>query len=381
MKNVTFSDVMFEPQYSEIESRSNVNLSCDMGKFKLDLPIISSNMKDITGPKMCVEMASKGAMGILHRFDTGDNDNGVTDFLLAKDGILRNANKECLDISNKLLLCKSLSSEQKDKLIREIRENVFLENNGEEYLKFGVSIGVKEEDKKRFVALLESGAKIFCIDVAHGHHLLVKNMIKWVRAYLYHPSCKDICLIAGNIATAQAALDLTEWGADIVKVGIGPGEVCRTRKNTGVGVPQLSALEKIRTAIPNGIIIADGGVKTTGCIAKALKYANAVMLGNFLAGTTETPGNVYQTPDDQFYKVYGGSASGERKVQNGRENSFVEGVVKMVPFKGHVKYILKQIKENLQSSLSYSGVDNLTDFRAKAILDEISGGAKSESKL
>lgn len=385
MRNVTFPDVLFEPRYSEIESRSGVNLTSDLGKFKLSLPIISANMKDITGPKMCAEMACNGAMGILHRFETEDEDYGLSDFEYAitlysekvQDIELESIKSQLYKVWNN----KDLDNDSKSKImsvrINEVLNTKQQHDTGKNPLdKIGVSIGVKEHDKKRFEKLFNRGASIFCIDVAHGHHVLVKNMIQWIRK-----SSKGVCLIAGNIATHEAASDLIEWGADIIKVGIGPGEVCRTRKNTGVGVPQLSALERIRESNPKSIIISDGGIKTTGDIAKALKYANAVMLGNFLAGSTETPGHVYQTPDDQLYKVYGGSASGERKVQNGRDNSFVEGVVKMVPFKGHVKYILKQIRENLQSSLSYSGANNLSEFREKAVLMEISGGAKSESKL
>jgi len=105
------------------------------------------------------------------------------------------------------------------------------------------------------------------------------------------------------------------------------------------------------------------------------------MLGSFLAGTSETPGHVYETPEGQYYKVYGGSASGERKVQNGQNNKHVEGVVKMVPFRGKVKYILRKIKENLQSSFSYSGANNLIEFQNKSVLKEISSGAKQESKF
>ena len=343
MSNGTFNDVLIEPQYSEVLSRSTVDLTSNMGKFELILPVISANMKDITGPKMAFAMAEHGGMGILHRF--------------VKEG-----------------------SNPDEEAVREYieTENLMKEVDMPFYSDKGVSIGVQESDKKRFGNLYSHGADIFCIDVAHGHHILVKNMIQWI---LQQIKRQPICIIAGNIATVQAAKDLTEWGADIVKVGIGPGGVCMTRKNTGVGVPQLHALAEIRGACPNIKMIADGGIKSTGDIAKALKYANAVMLGSFLAGTSETPGDVFESPDGQYYKVYGGSASGERKVQNGQSHKHVEGVVKMVPFRGKVKYILRKIGENLQSSFSYSGATNLREFQEKAILREISGSAKQESKL
>ena len=344
MSNGTFNDVLLEPQYSEVLSRSTVDLQSDMGKFNLRLPIISANMKDITGPKMALTMAMHGGMGILHRFvKEGENDdNGLSDFEEAKS-----------------LICS--------KCVPNYYWN-----------RLGVSVGVQEHDRERCDALIQAGAQIICIDVAHGHHILVKNMIEWIRGNYD----EKICIIAGNVATASAACDLTEfWGADIIKVGIGPGEVCMTRRNTGSGVPQLHALKAIRDANPNIKMIADGGIKSTGDIAKALKYANACMVGSFIAGTSETPGHVYENPDGDYYKVYGGSASGEHKVKNGQSHKHVEGVIKMVEFRGKVKYRLRKIKENLQSAFSYSGASNLNEFQEKAVLREISGGAKMESKL
>jgi len=156
---------------------------------------------------------------------------------------------------------------------------------------------------------------------------------------------------------------------------------CTTRYATGAGYPQLAALEKIyKQKLSQRIspsIIADGGLKYVGDIAKALKYADMVMVGSMIAGTTETPGNVYKGPDGIFYKVYGGSASGENK----GENKFVEGVTKSVPFKGKVKYILKEIKEGLQSACSYVGAQNLKEFKEKCEFVSISSGANKESKF
>lgn len=157
--------------------------------------------------------------------------------------------------------------------------------------------------------------------------------------------------------------------------------VCETRKNTGVGVPQLGALDSIREACPDIKIIADGGIKSNGDIAKALKFADAVMIGSFISGTSETPGHVYEDKDGKFYKTYGGSASAENKVKNGGNNAFVEGVMTTVPFRGHVKHILRKTKGNLQSSFSYSGAWNLREFHEKAEFIFITGGGKSESKI
>ena len=349
MKYLTFSDVMFKPRYSNVRSRSNVELESDMRGFSLRLPVISANMKDISGPKMALAMLDAGGLGILHRFN--DTDGAVSEFI------------QVVKELKKQPAFAGLSKKAKQNMASQM---------------VGVSVGVKREDHHRFGKLFAAGARIFSLDVAHGHHVLVKEMIQWIRTYY---NKKETYIIAGNVATPEGASDLVAWGADCIKCGIGPGAVCTTRKNTGAGVPQLSALQTIREANPDIIMIADGGIKSTGDIAKALKYANACMIGSLIAGTSETPGNVYQNADEQFYKTYGGSASGERKVSNGQEHAFVEGVIKTVPFRGHVKYILRKIRENLQSSLSYSGVDNLYDFRQSAELIEISGGGQRESKI
>jgi len=337
-KKYTFNDVLIEPQYSEVLSRSNVSLSCRLGNHLFRLPIISANMKTITGPNMASMMSDYGGLGILHRFSSiEDNVNMYHD-----------AVNQC---------------------------NVPID------AKIGVSIGVQDEDKERFEKLYEFGARIFCIDIAHGHCIHTKNMLKYVNGYIPSNIRKQCTIIAGNIATPNAYYDLTEWGADAIKVGIGPGFACRTRNQTGVGYPQLSALDEIHeqslSQIKTPSIIADGGIKCVGDIAKALKFSDMVMVGNLIAGTTETPGNVYKAPDGTYYKTYGGSASGENKGQN----KFVEGVTSTVPFKGKVKYILKEITEGLQSSCSYVGAHNLHEFKQKCEFVHISGGASQESKF
>ncbi len=334
----TFSDVLFVPQFSTCRSRKNIDTTSSMGKFNLGLPVISANMKDITGPKMAQAMYKHGGLGILHRFGSIDD------------------------------------------TLRIYHETVALLGRDWSNYSFGVSVGVKETEMRRFDELLNFDAKIFTVDVAHGHHILVKEMIEYMRnqSKIKH---KHIVIIAGNVATPVGAYDLMSWGADIIKCGIGPGSACATRRNTGAGIPQLKAIRDIRKALPDIILISDGGIRDYGDIPKALKYSDAVMIGGLIAGTSETPGHVYQNPEGKFYKVYGGSASGENKTSNGQENTFVEGTVKPVPFKGKVKYILRNIKENLQSSMSYSGANDMGEFRKKSIMVKIGSGGKSESKL
>jgi len=341
--DITFSDILIKPQYSEIESRSNTNIGSKLSdNLVLDLPLISSNMPQITGWKMCVAMADNGGLGILHRF---------------------------------------MSIENNVKEFQEVMSRIDTKNITNEGIKYccGVSIGVKEEDKKRFEKLYEAGARIITIDIASGHCKLMKEMVGWLRHN------KDIIIIAGNIATPEAILDLQEWGVDVGKVGVGGGKVCRTRSNAGVGVCQLQALMDIYKVaeIP---VISDGAIKTSGDVAKALIFSDAVMIGSALAGCSETPGPAFVEPGTDltnrtYYKLFGGSASQENKVANGQSGRFSEGETIKVPFKGHCKYLLREIKDGIQSALSYSNSIDLYEYRTKVKYSIISGGGQKESKF
>lgn len=317
-----FDDVMIVPKYSNITSRKNVDTTSSTEKLSLKLPVISSNMKTITEWKMCRAMTENGGFGIIHRF---------------------------------------LSAERIMEQIK-LFQTSFPRISGIPY-DFGVSIGVQTDDKFLFEKLYKNGARDFCIDVAHGHHSLVKDML----GFFKNQNLDDITVIAGNVATPDGAKFLIDEGADIVKVGIGGGKVCRTRRNTGVGIPTFHSIMTIRESCPNAVIIADGGIKSSGDIAKALKYADFVMLGNMLAGTSETPGNVYRDEDEDgepyYYKDYQGSASGQNKSSNNAEANFVEGITKRVMFRAKVKYILREIEDGLQSAFSYVGANNMKEFK------------------
>ena len=209
---LTFSDVMFEPQYSEVASRSDVSTETKFSNFSLDVPVISANMSDITGPEMAFAMYKNGALGILHRF-SGD---GLDDFFAATNLI----HEYNIDVKNTLTIDPTL--------------------------KVGVSIGVQEDDRKRFHALFDAGAKIFCIDIAHGHCKKMYDTLTYLNSL---PQRGEFSVIAGNVATYHGALDLAKWGANSIKCGVGPGSVCQTRKNTGAGIPQLYAIMEARRAI------------------------------------------------------------------------------------------------------------------------------------
>lgn len=334
----TYSDVLIKQKYSTVRSRNcnELDLSTKLNRLKLKLPILSANMHHITGQKMCAAMVEAGGIGILHR--KNNNEQAVAEFLKV----------------HKRYNCMP-----------------------------GVSIGVKEEAKQRFEDLYNNGARIFCIDVAHGHHVHVKEMLKHINDTLFKWARNErgqIHIIAGNVATAEGVFDLAEWGADIVKFGIGPGSVCQTRTKTGVGTPQLSGLELARDQIDHQKIkvglIADGGIKHEGDIPKALKFADAVMIGGMFAGYSETPGKVFKGPDGEWYKIYGGNASGETK----DSNEFVEGMTKTVRLKGHVKYVLRDMEHGIRSAFSYVGAFNLKEFRENCEFQFITDGAKIESK-
>jgi IMP dehydrogenase len=329
MNTYTFNDVLIQPAYSEIRSRKDVDLSVNLYNQKIEVPVISANMKTVTGPRMAKEMMLRGAWSILHRF------NSI------------------------------------EEAVEEFKE---VGNTG-----IGVSIGVNGDSKERFKELYNAGARYFCVDVAHGHHVLMKETIEYIKS-----EYPNIYVIGGNIATTGGASDLVGWGANAVKIGIGPGSMCQTRTNTGVGVPQLWAFEEIHRVLSDRddvILIGDGGIKTIGDMAKSFKFVDLLMLGSYFAGSMETPGNVYKRKDGSRYKIYGGSASAHNKNDGRRKPEFVEGVTEEVPLGDHVKFLLKEIKEGIQSACSYVGAENMVEYKTLCKFLHISGGGKTESKF
>ena len=375
----TFNDVLIVPKYSEITSRRDVDISVDFGMFKLYHPSISANMKHITEHRMAQGMIDEGGMGIIHRFCTVERE--VEEYRKVQAYIDSPGDTVT---ANSVLFSENINAPEGTSATTYTTnsgQTVSVTNKKNHNGVVGVSIGVQEEDVDRFIALYDAGARIFCIDIAHGHCKQMKDMLEKIKL-----NRKDVYIIAGNVATADGAYDLADWGANCVKVGIGPGSACMTRKNTGIGVPQLYALESVQKefvnqGIKNVKIIADGGMTSPGDITKALKYADAVMLGNMLSGTTETPGAVFEDENGRFYKVYAGSASGENKVQNGSVNEYVEGIAKTTTFRGHVKHILRKIKHGIQSAFSYVGASNMVEFKRKCEFIEITSGGRDESKI
>ncbi|MBO9367143.1 MAG: IMP dehydrogenase [Chloroflexi bacterium] len=256
-------------------------------------------------------------------------------------------------------------------------------------LAVGAAVGVKERELKRVEALLEAGADCIVVDIAHGDSQLEIEMIRAIRRHF--PQAQ---IIGGNVATAEATQRLIDAGADAVKVGVGPGSICITRLVAGAGVPQLSAvMECAAVARPQGIpIIADGGIRTSGDIVKALAAgASTVMIGSLLAGTDESPG-LMMTRKGHRYKVSRGMASLQaniaRKIREGEgwitqeeiEDYVSEGVEAAVPYRGPVREVLTQLVGGLQSGMSYCGAHSVDELYEKAVFVRITPAGWKESQ-
>ncbi len=342
-KCYTYDDVNIIPKYSELGSRSEIDLKTNFTKkTKLTIPIVSSPMDTITGLDMAREMMNWGGVGVVHRFMSIE---------------------EQVEIMNKL--CYIPDS-----------EHVLLKND----LPRCAAIGVKGDYLERAQELVNNGCNVIVIDVAHGHHKLVGEAIGEIKKKI-----SRVETITGSVATGEACEYLCEKGADAIRIGIGNGSLCETRIRTGVGVPQVTALlDCVAVADTYDCpTIADGGVRTVGDVCKGLSCgADTIMLGSLLSGTKETPGEIEKVgkwPNEQLYKKYRGSASLDSKKSRG-DNKNVEGNHKVIPYKGKVKRIIKDIQEGLRSSFSYVGANNISEFHSKVELIEVTRAGNLEGK-
>jgi len=333
-QTLSFDDVLLVPKPSDILSRKEVTLECQLGSKALKLPVISSPMDTVTEVCMASTMLTAGGIGILHRYNSKD---------------------------------------QQVALVHELRD--CLEEKSADISSIAVAVSAGKDMINRSASLYEAGARVFCVDIAHGHHILMERAIK---------SLKDkfgdnATVVAGNVATAKGYSDLSEWGADAVRIGIGGGSICSTRIQTGHGVPTFQSVLDCRD-VEGATIIADGGIKTSGDIVKALAAgADMVMLGSMLAGTEESPGQVFSRGDGKKYKVYRGMASVEAQVDWRGQARSLEGISTTIPFKGSVKDILATIAQNVRSGLSYSGCRDIREFQARAEFIQQSGAGQMES--
>jgi len=250
----------------------------------------------------------------------------------------------------------------------------------------GAAVGVDQIERVR--ALVEAGVDVVVLDSAHGHSRGIIETLKAIKAEF-----KELEVIAGNVATAAGTKALIEAGADVIKVGIGPGSICTTRIVSGVGVPQISAIDECvsEASKHNVSIIADGGIKYSGDIAKAIAVgANAVMIGSLLAGTDESPGELF-TYQGRQYKTYRGmgslaamqKGSSDRYFQEGTasEKLVPEGIEGRVPYIGSIRGVIHQLLGGLRSSMGYVGAENIAKFQAKAEFVEITSAGLKESHV
>jgi IMP dehydrogenase len=256
-------------------------------------------------------------------------------------------------------------------------------------LRVGAAVGTGEGTEARVAALVTAGVDVIVVDTAHGHSKGVLDRVRWVKA-----TYPEVQVVGGNIATAAAAAALAEHGADAVKVGIGPGSICTTRMVAGVGVPQISAVANVADALAgSGVgVIADGGIRYSGDIAKALAAgAHCVMLGGLLAGTEEAPGEV-ELFQGRSYKSYRGmgslgamqQGSSDRYFQDNEKSAeklVPEGIEGRVPYKGSVLGVIHQMMGGLRSSMGYLGVASISEMHAKAEFVEITGAGIRESHV
>lgn len=324
---LTYDDIQIIPKYSEIRSRTHCNIQTRFTKnFNILKPYCSAPMDTVTGSKMAIRMSELGGVGCIHRF--------------------MNIEEQAKIVSEVVLEC-GVSNMNTDTPIC-------------------AAIGVKDSIV-RLKKLVEAGANVILIDVAHGNTILVKETITYIKKN--YPS---IDVIAGNVATADGARNLCRWGADAVRVGIGSGALCETRNRTAIGVPQVTAIiDCIKVCDEYNVpVIADGGIRMIGDVAKALALgSDSVMFGSILSGTKESPGKIEKTgqwPNEQLVKRYRGSASLQAKIDNNLEEKNVEGASVIVKYKGKIKRLIEDIDDGLKSSMSYLGANNLSEFRTKA---------------
>ena len=258
-------------------------------------------------------------------------------------------------------------------------------------LRVGASVGTSADTDERVDALVSAGVDVLVVDTAHGHSLNVLNRVRWIKE-----NFPSVDVIGGNIATADAARALADAGADGVKVGIGPGSICTTRIVTGMGVPQISAVANVAEALAdtNIPLIADGGIRFSGDISKALVAgAHSVMLGGMFAGTEEAPGEV-ELYQGRTYKSYRGmgsigamaqkQGSSDRYFQDssvGSEKLVPEGIEGRVPYKGPVSAIIHQLMGGVRSSMGYAGCASVNDMRTKPQFVRVTSAGMSESHV
>lgn len=341
-KAYSFDDVMLVPRLSHMNHRSEADLSTTVAGVSLKIPIIAANMSSVCEADMAIALGTMGGLGIIHRMCSVEEQATMVRHVRGSKGIVRPLEPPEVQV--------------------------------------GFSIGVGEDWRARMDACRHH-ADIACLDIAHAHHDRVIELLdKYFGIY------KDFPLIIGQVGTAVAVRDLLRSHAVerhlptiAFKTSIGGGSLCTTRIKTGFGVPTLQAIMDIHHEFPELCIIGDGGIKESGDIVKSLAAgANAVMLGNLLAGTDEAPGKIIKSKD-QLFKVYRGSASFGDKALRGEETRNVEGEETLVPYKGSVVRVVENLLDGIRSGFSYGGAATIRELQDGIEFIEISAHGYQES--
>lgn len=349
---LTFDDVLLVPQYSEI-TPDMVDVSTKLtNTFKMNVPFLSAAMDTVSEHKLVTALALAGGLGVIHK------------------------NMSIADQAKEVEMVKNYEFDN------EKYKRVLIDKKGR--LCVGAAIGVTADMMDRVHALMDAGVDVFVLDSAHGDSKNIINAIKNLR--LEYPSME---LIAGNVATYEGALDLMKAGTSAVKVGMGPGSICTTRIIAGIGVPQLQAVMDCARASKemNVPIIADGGIKYSGDVVKALAAgANTVMLGGLFATCEEAPGDIYES-NGKKYRTYRGMGSIEamakgstdRYFQTGHKKFVAEGVQGIVEVKTTVEELVFQLIGGLKAGMGYCGSKDIPTLQEKGTFIKITNNALLES--
>ena len=339
---LTFDDVTLAPNYSQVLP-SEVNTSTNLSKnLSLKIPLLTSAMDTVTESKMAIAMAKLGGIGVIHR---------------------------------------NLTIEQQISEIRKVKAKKCL---------VGAAVGASPREHLRAQKILKENLDLIVVDTAHAHTKKVGEIIKKIKRL----KPKKTTLCAGNVATAEAAKYLIKLGVDIIKVGIGPGSICTTRLVAGIGVPQLSAILSVKKGMGKSkcTLIADGGIKFSGDIAKALAAgADAVMIGSLFAGTDQAPGKIIKR-NGKLFKSFRGmgsigamnKGSADRYFQTKQKDTskyVAEGVEAFVKYKGSVNKIIYQLVGGLKSSMGYLVSPRVVDLRKKPKFVKITKAGFYESMV
>ena len=324
---LTYDDVLLVPRRSRVRSRGQVSLATRLSRnIGLELPIVAANMDTVCESEMAITLARLGGIGIIHRFlPTYAHALEVEKVKLAGDD-----------------------------------------------LHVGVAVGTDHDMMERAKSCVAAGADVLVLDIAHGHADHAVEGVKRLK-----DAFAEVDLVAGNVATVEGAADLAAAGADAIKVGVGPGGVCTTRLVAGVGVPQLTAIDDAVAGAGGVPVIADGGIRTSGDIAKALAAgADTVMIGSLFAGTKESPGEVEHSAKGLVKRIRGMAS---REAVEGRaerhgaelddeyfEHRAPEGIEGLVPYQGEVAKVLNQLLGGVKSAMSYLDATDLAEFRRNA---------------